>query len=536
MPLPAAGAPWPPPLLADPYATPYGRVDSILAGLGKWSAWYAGDGDKLAEMYRNDQPAIVRDRTAQYRGGVVGTIARWFWGQPSNPGEARTKLHVPIAADMCQASADLLFSDPPTVTVEDSRTNDRIAELLGDGFHAELAAAAEVSAALGGVYLRVGWDKRVGNAPFVSHIDADSAAPEFLWGRLFAVTFWRTLADDGATVVRHLERHETTADGTGIILHGLYQGTAISLGRPIPLPEHPETQPLGAVVDEAGVISTGSPGLAVAYVPNQTPQRRWRCHPLGRSLGRSDLDGVEPLMDSLDETYSSWMRDVRLGKGRVFIADSLLEDQGVGQGVMWNADREVYAPVNALVSRDGNGLPIQAQQFSIRVAEHQQTARQLVADILRTAGYSAQTFGEGGGDVAATATEITARQQRSFLTRDRKIRLWRPALVALVEKLLAVDAALFRSGVTPERPTVAFTDGVQDSPLALAQTAQALRTAEAASTETLVRMVHPDWEDEEVVDEVARIQDETGSAVPDMADAFTQPPELEPPAPPDDEA
>lgn len=523
MPLPRPGVAWPPPLLADPSPTLHGRVEPVLDTLGKWSAWYAGDSDQLAALYSATKQPIVRNKAAQYRGGFVGSIARWFWGQPTDLGEQRTKLHIPVAADLCQASADLLFSDPPAITVDNTTTQDRLAELTGDGLHAELASCAEVAAALGGVYLRVAWDRAVSETPFLTHADADNAVPEFRWGRLTAVTFWRVVSDDGATVVRHLERHELAPDGTGVILHGLYEGAPQNLGQPVPLTEHPTTQPLAVLVDANAAISTASPGLAVVYVPNQIPQRRWRNHPLGMDLGRSDLDGVEPEMDALDETYSSWMRDIRVGKGRVFIADSLLEDMGPGQGATWNQDREVYAPVRALAGRDGSGLPIHAQQFAIRVAEHRDTAQELLATILRTAGYSAQTFGEGDNSGAATtATEITARQQRSFLTRDRKIRLWRPALTQAVEKLLAVDAAVFGSGITPERPNVEFTDGVQESPLTLAQTAQALRGADAASTETIVAMVHPDWDEQQVTDEVNRMDAEAPAPVPNL-DTFGRP-------------
>ena len=172
----------------------------------------------------------------------------------------------------------------------------------------------------------------------------------------------------------------------------------------------------------------------------------------------------------------------------------------------------MYAPVNALPSRESSGLPIEAHQFAIRVQEHRDTAQQLMEDILRTAGYSSQTFGEGP-DGAATATEVVARERRSYMTRDRKIRLFRPGTADVIEKLLAVDAAIFGSGVKAERPVVAFGDGVSEAPNALATTAELLRRAQAASTKTLVELVHPDWAPEQVAAEVALI--DAASAVPD---------------------
>jgi hypothetical protein len=478
MPLPDSNIAWPPKALAP-----------MRSGFDIWSAWYSGDTAALTDVY-NTATTRPSNRPSQFRGGVVGAVARTFWGAPrldlSKPAPA--KLHVPIAADICQASADLLFAEPPTITVDHAATQTRLTELLGDGMLTTLAEAAEVGAGLGGVYLRVTWDTTVADGPFVSKVDADAAWPEFRWGNLVAVTFWHVVAATDTQVWRHLERHELTPAGDGLVLHGLYQGTGDNLGRPVPLTDQPATAPLAALIDAESAINTG-PGLAVVYVPNQRPQRRWRRDPVGQYLGRSDLDGVEPLMDALDI--------------------------GPGKGVAWDSDAEVYAPVRALASREGSGLPIEMHQFGIRFAEHQATAQQLVDDILRAAGYSASTFGEGTDGAAMTATEITARQQRSFLTRDRKIRLWRPALAELVEKLLVVDRLVFSSAVVPSRPDVAFADGVQDSPLSLAQTAQALKTAQAASTKTLVQLVHPDWDDTQVSDEVDLILSESGQSVPD---------------------
>jgi PBSX family phage terminase large subunit len=525
MPLPNSGIAWPP---AD--------LDRVSDSMEVWSAWFGGDPEELDRAYwryRRHRSLRPQDRPSQYRGGVVGMVARTFWGAPR--GDLRipkAKLHVPFAGDICQASADLLFADPPTIQVEDKKTNDRLDELTGDGMLSTFAEAAELGAALGGTYLRVAWDKDVNPAgPFLTAVDADGAWPEFCWGRLQAVTFWFdvTPADQRTTDtrLRHLERHELDGQGNGVVLHGLYQGTQDNLGRPVPLTEAASLADLAEDVTDGNVISTESPGLAVVYVPNQRPQRRWRHDPIGRSLGRSDLDGIEGLMDAIDETYTSWMRDIRLGKARVFVAQSLLENLGTGRGATFDADQEIYAPLNALQTQSAggqNGLPIQAEQFEIRYAEHQATITQLMSDALRTAGYSSQTFGmvDGSSRGQATATEIEAKQQRSFMTRDRKIRLWRPAIADAVAKLLAVDKAIFNSQVTVDDPTVGFPDGVQDTMLTLAQTAQALATAKAASTKTIVEMVHPDWDNDQVKAEVDLIQTEDAAAapLPDPAGAF----------------
>jgi len=485
----------------------------ITPKLAEWDAWYVGDPTKLRTVYQRIQSMPI-DRVAQYRGGASGAIARLWWGRPTGDLTKRhDQLHIPIASDLCQTSADLLFSEPPTLTVSDKGTQDRLDTLAGDSLHSTLAESAEIGAALGGVYLRVTWDTTIADAPFLTVVHADAAVPEFTWGRLSAVTFWRTLATNGQQVLRHLERHELDGNGAGVILHGLYDGTTELLGRAIPLAEHASTEGLAMMVDADSSISTVSPGLAVVYVPNQRPQRRWRADPVGASLGRSDLDGVEPLMDALDETYSSWMRDVRLAKARLIVPEYMLQNLGAGRGAGFDADQEIFTPLS-MPPADNNTTQISENQFKIRFEEHRATADDLVATILRSVGYSAQTFGEGVAGGAVTATEVMSKERRSYLTRDRKIRLFRPAIADAIEKLLAVDAALFSSRVAVERPQVSFADEVQADPEALARTAQMLRLAQAASTATLVNMQHPDWDADEISAEVALINAEAGMAVP----------------------
>ncbi|QVJ03053.1 hypothetical protein KGD82_13545 [Nocardiopsis eucommiae] len=297
---------------------------------------------------------------------------------------------------------------------------------------------------------------------------------------------------------RHLERHEP-----GKVFHGLYEGTRDQLGQKLPLADRPETA--GFRVGADGGIATGAEGLAVVYVPNMRPNRLMR----GSPLGRSDFQGAEQLMDALDEAYSSWMRDVRLAKARLVVPDAYLDTHGRGKGASFDMEREVFAQMKGLQGGSDKFTDlIKEVQFDIRVDEHERTCQHLAQQIVRSAGFSAQTFGEGPADLAITATEVQHRERRTYATRDRKIGYWQPELGAFAKVLLEIDKTQFRSGVTPQRPTVEWPDGVQDAPEATARTVQLLEAARAASTEVKVRIVHPDWDDDQVLEEVKKISDE----------------------------
>lgn len=499
MPLPATDIPWPP---TDP---------CVQNALADWDAWYSSEPDRLADRYENrGMRELPENRPTQYRGGVMGRLARWFWGNPTPAGEKVDKLHVPLAGDIARTSSELLFSEPPTLTVGHKGTQDALNELMATGMHPTLLEAGELSAALGGAYLRVVWDEDVSDLPWIDSVPADMAAPEFSYGKLRAVTFWRVLERDGNQVLRHLERHEK-----GAILHGLYDGTLSTLGHPVPLTEHPETAALAPHLVDGNRIETGAPDhLTAAYIANVRPARAWRNIPAAAYWGQSDYQGIEGLMDALDETYSSWMRDVQNGKGRVVVPNSMLESLGPGKGAAFNEERRIYSGLNML-QRPGDPNPLTIVQFEIRVEQHARTCQELLEQAVRQAGYSASTFGEHGDDGSAvTATEIRARQRRSMTTRSRKSLYADPPLASITEAWLAVAKALFRAPVEIERPSVEFQDSISEAPIELATTAELLRRAEAASDETLVQLVHPDWDETEVKAEVARLAESREVADP----------------------
>jgi hypothetical protein len=501
MPLPSGGT-WPPKNL-NPIYQQYAILD----------AWYQGDPDRLAALYgdqRGTAGTVPANHPWQYRGGIVGVIGRMFWGVPTPAGEKRTKLHVPVASDIASMSSDLLFSEPPSITCKDAGTQERIDDLV-PSLQATLLEGSEVGAALGGYYLRAVWDEQVAERPWLAAVNADCAVPEFRFGRLYAVTFWRIIEQDDSTCLWHLERHEP-----GVILNGLYRGGPGSLGKQIPLTDSPETANLQPV------IQTRLTRCTAVYVPNMRPNRTWRNYPAGANLGRSDFDGpVLGMMDSLDEVWTSWMRDIRIGKGRVHVPSSYLQSNGKGQGAYWDPDREIYEALNVLGSNDK--MELTATQFEIRVEQHRDTAAELLAAILRATGYSAQSFGLSG-EVAITATEVAAKERRSLITRGRKGLYTVPELASAIEMLLQLEASLFPAlAVTPERPDIVLADSVSPDLLQLAQTAELMRRAEAASDETLVRLLHPDWDEPQVQEEVNRISE----ARPDpLADPFALPGEM----------
>ncbi|MCA1624172.1 MAG: phage portal protein [Acidobacteria bacterium] len=482
---------WPP--------SPY---DTVQKKIQEYAAWYGGDPELLTGQYRSSTANRII-RPSQLSGGVVGFIARMFWGTPPTSGATNvSKLHIPIAEEISAEGGYQLFKNPPRLEVNDTQYQDRINDHIDKGLFAQLVEAAEVASALTGVFIRVGYDLDVSPDALLSIIHPDAAIPSFSHTFLREVIFWRTLSDESGKVLRHLEYH-----GPKVIRHALYEGDRSTIGKSVELTKHPETMRLQSEID------TGLPFLDVVYVPN-LKTRIWRDIGQINNLGRSDFGSVLTLMDALDETYTSWMRDIRLGKARIIVPQDYLEEPTRGQGAIFDTDREVFVGLN-IVGGNEDKMQIHPEQFSIRNESHAATAIALVERIISGSGYSAQTFGLSP-DVAMTATESESRDKRTYDTRAAKISAWRRALPELTTIILATDAKLgtVKSISIPLNIALEFPPPVRESVKTVSETAKTLRDAHAASTLILVRMVHPDWDDERVNEEVRLIDGVTPIIAP----------------------
>jgi A118 family predicted phage portal protein len=492
------------------------------------AAWFGGDADELGRAHGSDGAQPV-DRVDANRRSIGQSIRNFFWGRqgakdPLNVGSF-LKLHVPLAGDIASTSANLLFGEPPTFEIDDDApeddgsdapetasdaiaAQDRLNELIEvAGVQNTLVEMAEWSAALGGAYLRPAWDRELADYPMLTVVQADRAVPEFRFGILTAVTFWTELETNDSRTVRHLERHEK-----GVILHGLYESSnPEALGQKIPLTAHPATQDLADSLTDGDEIRVEgfdeSKGLFVRYIPNVLPNRRLQGY-----QGRSDFQGIESIMDALDETYTSWMRDIRLGKARILVErqylDSVPGDSASGH--WFNIDREAFTPMDMgpqhadAKATDG----IKEIQFEIRTEAHFNTCNALREEAISDAGYSPQTFRANFEGTAESGTARRMRERKSLSTTAKKERYIRQPVSEMLEILLFLDKAVWERSTPVLRPRMAFSDATGEGPQEIAEAVGVLRTARTISIQTGVEMVHPDWSEEQVLEETARILDE----------------------------
>lgn len=469
------------------------------------SAWYSSNPQKLADFYSS----------AAYTPTPTGHI----WARETRE-RITTAVHMPLAADLAKVSADLLFAEPPDFLIPEAQ-GDTVSQDWKDsqdvfnnmidqaGVVNRLLEGAETCAAMGGVYLRPVWDKKVAPHPILDIVQPDAAVPEFAWGYMTAVTFWRVVMEDDKAIYRHLERHEVNAEGNGIILHGLYKGDSEKLGVPLSLKALPATAGLEPVID------TKMPGLCAYYIPNMRPNRLDRASP----LGASDYYGVEGLFQSLDETWTSLITELQLCKVRVFVPEEFIERDR--DGATFNEDQQIYVALNIdPLTAQGNNHLFEIQQPELRVEDHLRLASELVTNTVTRVGYAPQTFGLEVDGNAPSGTSLRIRERRSLTSLGKKQGYWKPAVAGALWKMHYLNVSVFGAKAEiPEHPaiTVAWADSVAPDIAELAQTVNLLKQAESASIEARVRMLHPDWGDKAITEEVSRIKDDAQAALGGLA-------------------
>ncbi|GAA4176540.1 phage portal protein [Gryllotalpicola koreensis] len=515
MPLPVPNTSWPP---TD--------FRPVFDRFREHDAWYRGDIDTLQAIYATGAPSATHAHNGEARtGGIYGTvlngISNLFWGKRVTPGTRRTALHVPLAADVATMKSDMLWAEPPEFTSAtadpdglpsraEQIVQDRLDLIMNsDEARMMFAESGELTSALGGTYFSVAWNTATNDHVYPRAHDADTAIPEWSAGRLAAVTFWSSHAD-GEDFYRHFERHEP-----GRILHGLYKGTGDNVGFPVPADTLPElawlvTADRGKEIDpetHTVTLYTGITRLTAAYEPNVKKDRDFRKLGTLAHLGRSDYAGVESELNAVDEAWSSYMRDLKIGRGRIFIPQNFLKTTGPGRGASWDEEQEVFAQIDSIKNVDDKAQ-ITAQQFEIRTAAHEQMILSLSKIVLRNAGLGARDYEERAGNL--TATGELMRDKREETTFDKQKRYATSALTYIASVALELDAIVFpgRGGIAGAQVAASWPQELQVDAEKESRIIAQLSAARAISTWTAVKRANPDWNDDLVKKEVDRINAE----------------------------
>lgn len=470
-------------------ASNFPPIDWLWADYWRNAAWYSGDPVRLHHQSRGHGS---------------------FWRS-----DEQIKVHVPIAADISALSASLVFSESPTITVEDEATQQRLDEITAEtNLYGLLLRAAELASVYGGVFIKLAWDINDICPRFVI-VPADAGLPEWRGSKVWSIRLWSVVREDNNTgAVYRLEELYTN---DGHIQSRLLRGTEGDLGSEVPLTTIDETRDIQPDVNSATDM------LLAWYVPNMLPNR---ARPY-LSFGRSDYDGLHGLFDELDEAYSAIQRETRFTKTTVIVPAEYLRrkdeifpalDQQQGAS-NWTFCNSTGAFTALDIDSRNTTAPITIINPEMRADSRIAVCEDLIRRILSMAGYAPQSAGLDITGNAESGTALTVRERKSLRTTEAKKTYWWHALKDMMRALLKLDAAVFASGIKADAEiTVEMPSNTQPDIAQMAEILEQLERAGAISVEGRVQLLHPDWSDDKIADEVRMIRLERGLTGADPLD------------------
>ncbi len=443
-----------------------------------------------AEAVRTWPPAAIRehweeveDYTRRYKNKRGD---RLMYAPEFNRTSYGRRIYTPaaVAREICNFSAEMLFSAPPTITFED---DEKLLENLQDanGLDSALTAIAAMIATQGRGGLRIINDENVADVPLITHVHEDEVIWDERHGRFVvggAVIIERQPTTQGglsADVYRLVEEHIR-----GGVSRRLYKGTSSMLGSVVNMD----------TLDEfAGLPEEEETGLDVPTLI------RWD----NVSGGYSDLAGAEALLDRIDADYSYGAEKSEKSRPISFAPASMFDDSG-------RVDLSGIIPIKQANYRELGEDDISKNYGTIQPdfqsAETIAWIDFLVDSALMFMGYSKASYGRDEGGSADSGKALRLRQARTLLKKAGKDRMAAEAIT----NALAVAMAWHDNGtdVADYRVEMTLGDGLPRDSIEEAQEAGMWQAAEAISLEEKIRMRRPEWDEDAVDEEVQRIKGE----------------------------
>lgn len=458
-----------------------GLIERLVSPLARAEAIRTWPPEGIAEHWERVQD--YRRRYTNHR------EERLMYAPEFNRTQYGKRIYTPVglAREVCNLSAEMLFSAPPQITLEGQ--DELLATVLeANGLDARLVAMAAMIATEGRGGLRVIYDTEVSDAPLITHVHED----EVVWDERHssfvvggAVVIERSIGTavrGTQEVYRLIEEHTR-----GAIERRLHRGTVMQLGSKVPL----ET------LDEfAGLSEHEDTGLDVPTLI------RWD----NVSGGHSDLAGAEAILDRVDADISYGAEKSEKARAIAWAEKGLFDARG-------EVDLTGVIPIKRKEGTMGEApAPAGTVQPDFQSAETIAWIDFLVDSALMFMGYSKASYGRDEGGSADSGKALKMRQARTLLKKAGKDRQAVEAITNALAVAMALEANA--STVADFRPEIQLGDGLPRDAMEDAQEVAQWDAAGAISLEEKVRVRRPDLDDEAIEAEIERIKGDTPAPIP----------------------
>lgn len=446
--------------------------------------------------------SLVADRRALRRGekSALKILSRWSRHDTAD-GLERDYVVDPLARRIAGGFADFLFAEDPKFTHPDHQ-DDLDHLVVENRMAAGLHRAERTVASEGESWWKIHTNPEISDVALLEWRSRLSVVPLFYGDRLLACAFVSEVCreSDGdeenpsERVYRHAEVHCDK-----VVRNLLFVGTHDQLGSPVQLEDRPETR---ETLEE---WRHDLPMLAGRVVNDLDDDDE---------LGQGEYDQVQDLLLALNEAITIGTENARLtGQDRIFTDARFTRQDG-----SFDASLQVFQS-----NSPGDTLGEGSERPPVVAIEKHYDAEPLwlhitkiVHTILSRVGLVAKFIGDiedGGND--ASGRSIRLQFMPTTNAAKGKAREWDATLPRLTDLMLKVGAlprdngGFGRAYDTQELPSVERGDVLPvDEGETVVDNATAV-TAEIRSRYVAVKEQHPDWTEDEIEAELARISQDT---------------------------
>jgi hypothetical protein len=507
----------------------------VLKARAKWNAQrnYVPDplpekiSETFADMLYGEDPVFKAAETVTIEAAKTAAIKLAAWQASQSAQGTGSDADQGDNAGVAQAAGDnVTDQDEDNTLAPDEQGNDdpeengeavetdqdRLDAIVdANELPAELHQAEMVCSSEGEVWWRIYVDPGQSDYPIIEWHSRSAVRPMFRGRKLIATAFseeiHRERVEDQWTVWRYVE-----IQAEGYIRNLLYKGNMNQLGTQMPLDAQPQT----ANLKDEWIHNLG---MLCGRVYNKLGR--------DRRVGRSDYHNVWPLMLSLNEATTVGHENMRLtAKKRLAVPR-----EAIGENGNFDASEDVLIMDEPLDDQLGantaNGrFAVLEYSFDAQaLIEHKldQIATILgrvgiVADMASSGGRSGSG---GGGGAALSGTALRMRLIPTTLAANGKARPWDSSSPQIMVRAQQVDALPVEEGgcghpwnQPNDPPSIE-----RGQPLPSDETEETNRHVAAVGGEiesrrTAIRDMHPDWEEEQVAEELDEIMRESKEFAP----------------------
>lgn len=493
-------------------------ITSFSDKIAEYKVWSSGDATKIRDFYN------------QFR---ESETLHYFW---RNVPPTSMCKHTGIPSLIASKMGYILFGNGINIEVvcydengnSDKNKSDVVREEILTLYsrlemERKLQLGASTESWCGHVFYKLSVDNTLSDYPIIEVADVTHGRVIKERGIVKAIAFPNWYKDKNKQNYRLDEVYSTNENGDATISYHLYKlDVTKGTEQEVSVTVLPQT----AFLVEADKTFEGIKGILAFEKPNKSSLLFSES-----DYGASDYEGAIDSFDAMDEAYTNIFKELRTNRTVRYIPKDMIPKSVDGSFALNDDFTDAYVQVESDVDQNSDNKIT----FSIipdKTESHKAKFLTALTTALNKAGLSPYAIGITGLEsVNASAESQQERNKVTLETRKAKMALWKPFIEEMLIKIVQLNDWLIKNKIVEQdykdngidwdntEIQVSFGDYIVETEQSIIGQAISKLNSGVASTETAIKEIHPDWTDEQVLEEVNKIRYEKGMAL-DTPDAL----------------